>query len=100
MSVSVDGQFGVCTALCQTGVRRITHTVGSPFRRLLLGLFRLGFFDVSGAPGGTLQSSNRGLLTPTLEGGNVGFRVAAVPEPSVLWMAVAGAIGLLMRRKR
>ena len=47
-----------------------------------------------------LQSSVRANGTPIVEGSLTGFRVAAVPEPSVLWMMVAGAIGLMMRRKR
>ncbi|MGK0188653.1 MAG: hypothetical protein ACI9R3_004464, partial [Verrucomicrobiales bacterium] len=37
---------------------------------------------------------------PTDESNFIGFRVAAVPEPSTLWMMLIGAIGLMIRRKR
>jgi formylglycine-generating enzyme required for sulfatase activity len=47
-----------------------------------------------------LQSSFRNDFTPSVEDFLNGFRVAAVPEPSTLWMMLAGAIGLMIRRKR
>ncbi|MCB1095287.1 MAG: SUMF1/EgtB/PvdO family nonheme iron enzyme [Verrucomicrobiae bacterium] len=46
------------------------------------------------------QSSDRSAGLPFEEAGFLGFRVAAVPEPSTLWIMVAGAISLMIRRKR
>jgi len=49
-----------------------------------------------------LRSSNRGSIDPSLEGGELGFRVASVPEPStyaLLLMTGAGAL-LWARRRR
>ncbi|MEZ5323857.1 MAG: SUMF1/EgtB/PvdO family nonheme iron enzyme [Verrucomicrobiales bacterium] len=46
------------------------------------------------------QSSDRSAGLPFEEAGFVGFRVAAVPEPSTLGMVFVGAIGLMIRRKR
>lgn len=51
-------------------------------------------------PSGSLQSSGRFGSTPSAGGFTIGFRVAAVPEPSTLWMMLVGAIGLMIRRKR
>jgi hypothetical protein len=31
---------------------------------------------------------------------SIGFRVAAVPEPSTIGMMLIGAVGLMIRRKR
>lgn len=47
-----------------------------------------------------LQSSSRYFTSPSSEGSNVGFRVAAVPEPSGLSLFMLSALGLLVRRKR
>ena len=48
-----------------------------------------------------LQSSSRSFaFSPSDVGSSTGFRVAAVPEPSTLWMMLVGAIGLMTRRKR
>jgi len=47
-----------------------------------------------------LQSSFRFSLSPSNEDGLVGFRVAAVPEPSGVSLLLIGAVGLLMKRKR
>jgi len=49
---------------------------------------------------GGLQASDRSVGTPSFGDGSVGFRVAAVPEPSTLWMMLTGAISLMIRRKR
>jgi sulfatase modifying factor 1 len=49
-----------------------------------------------------MQSFDRGLPDPTLEGLNVGFRVATVPEPStyaLLAMTAAGALWWARRRR-
>ena len=51
-------------------------------------------------PSFLLQSSLRYNPNPTFENYDLGFRVAAVPEPSTLWMMLIGAIGLMIRRKR
>ncbi len=47
-----------------------------------------------------LQSSNRFNNSPTLGYDIIGFRVAAVPEPSSMGLLVIGAVGFLLRRKR
>lgn len=47
-----------------------------------------------------LQSSGRSGLSPSLGGFSLGFRVAAVPEPSGVLMTLLGAIGFLVKRKR
>jgi formylglycine-generating enzyme required for sulfatase activity len=47
-----------------------------------------------------LQSSDRGFTSPSFEIGLIGFRVAAVPEPSGVLMTLLGAIGFLVKRKR
>jgi len=48
-----------------------------------------------------LQSSSRYSYSPTFENNaGLGFRVAAVPEPSGLSLMVIGALGLLLKRKR
>ncbi|MFK7909825.1 MAG: SUMF1/EgtB/PvdO family nonheme iron enzyme [Akkermansiaceae bacterium] len=47
-----------------------------------------------------LQSSFRSSNSPPIQGDFLGFRVAAVPEPSGVTLLVVGAMGLLMRRKR
>jgi sulfatase modifying factor 1 len=61
--------------------------------RVLLGGFWIGTSSI-------LQSSFRGDGSPANEGDVIGFRVAAVPESSTLWMMLAGAISLMIRRKR
>jgi formylglycine-generating enzyme required for sulfatase activity len=48
----------------------------------------------------SLQSSSRTNIGPTNENGSIGFRVAAVPEPSAALMTLLGAMGLLMKRRR
>jgi len=47
-----------------------------------------------------LRSSSRLSLSPSNGSTNVGFRVAAVPEPSSSGLMLIGAMGLLMKRKR
>ena len=47
-----------------------------------------------------LASSGRLDRSPTFESGNVGFRVAAVPEPSAFLLTLIGTLGLVLRRKR
>jgi formylglycine-generating enzyme required for sulfatase activity len=54
------------------------------------------WFDVSGA----LPASFRFGSSPTGEFDAVGFRVAAVPEPSALLLTLIGALGVVTRRKR
>lgn len=49
---------------------------------------------------GLLASSNRTDLSPTDEGSTVGFRVAAVPEPSACFLTLLGALGVVFRRRR
>jgi hypothetical protein len=49
---------------------------------------------------GVLSASFRSSLSPTNENGDVGFRVAAVPEPSALLLTLIGALGLVTRRSR
>ena len=46
-----------------------------------------------------LSSVNRYADSPALEAGNVGFRVAAVPEPSSGLLALTGLLALLRRRR-
>ena len=47
-----------------------------------------------------LRASNQGNLLPTIEASNVGFRVAIVPEPSVIALLTLGAALMAVRRKR
>lgn len=47
-----------------------------------------------------LVSSFRNDLSPIIEVGVVGFRVAVVPEPSAFLMTMIGTLGLMLRRKR
>ena len=49
---------------------------------------------------GNLALSNRGSGSPTSENGAVGFRVAAVPEPSAFLLTLIGTLGVVLRRKR
>jgi len=68
---------------------------------LIFGSFRGlrgGSFGSVGAF--SVQSSSRGLDNPASEYGNVGFRVATVPEPSTLLLGALGMIGLLCWNKR
>jgi len=46
-----------------------------------------------------LSSVNRYADSPALEAGNIGFRVAAVPEPSSGLLALTGLLALLRRRR-
>jgi len=49
---------------------------------------------------GNLRSSYRGSGSPTAEFSSIGFRVAAIPEPSsILLMGVAGGVALFVRRR-
>ena len=48
----------------------------------------------------SLRSSLRSELSPTLEFGPLGFRVAMVPEPSVLVLTMLFSAALVTRRKR
>lgn len=47
-----------------------------------------------------LASSGRSGVSPTLENLGVGFRVAAVPEPSACFLTLLSTLGFLLRRKR
>jgi hypothetical protein len=47
-----------------------------------------------------LASLIRNPVSPTIESLNVGFRVAAVPEPSAFLMTLIGTLGVVLRRKR
>lgn len=49
---------------------------------------------------GTLAASGRAANSPTSEDIAVGFRVAAVPEPSALLLTLIGALGVVTRRRR
>lgn len=60
-------------------------------------LIRGGYW---GSDSNALQPSFRDGLSRTLETGNIGFRVAAVPEPSGVSLVVIGAMGLMMKRRR
>ena len=53
-----------------------------------------------GSLSGSLASSSRTNTSPTNEYNSVGFRVAAVPEPSAFLMTLIGTIGVVLRRKR
>ena len=55
---------------------------------------------LDGATFDTLVSSFRSSSSPDGGGGRVGFRVAAVPEPSGLLLTLLGAMGLLLKRRR
>ncbi len=48
----------------------------------------------------SLASSVRSNSSPSVEGTNVGFRVAAVPEPSGVLLTLIGMMGVVLRRKR
>ena len=50
-------------------------------------------------PSGDLASSSRLNIIPTLRVNSLGFRVAAVPEPSVCVLTLAGICGFVLRRK-
>jgi formylglycine-generating enzyme len=58
---------------------------------------RSGFWSFTA---GFLSASNRYDTSPSNEGLDVGFRVAAVPEPSALLLTLIGAFGVVMRRRR
>ena len=60
-------------------------------------LIRGGFWDFSS---GDLASSFRYFFSPTDEFGSVGFRVAAVPEPSGVLLTLIGMMGVVLRRRR
>ncbi len=47
-----------------------------------------------------LRSSTRNFFDPTNENGNVGFRVASVPEPTSLVLTILAGSVMLVRRKR
>jgi formylglycine-generating enzyme required for sulfatase activity len=49
---------------------------------------------------GNLASSFRNGDGPAGEGLNVGFRVAAIPEPSGVLLTLIGMMGVVLRRKR
>jgi formylglycine-generating enzyme required for sulfatase activity len=49
---------------------------------------------------GSLASSNRLITSPTFEIHSVGFRVAAVPEPSGVLLTLIGMMGVVLRRRR
>ena len=49
---------------------------------------------------GNLASSGRANLSPPTENTSVGFRVAAVPEPSAFLLTMVGTLGVVLRRKR
>jgi hypothetical protein len=49
---------------------------------------------------GSLASSFRNTNSPTFELNTVGFRVAAVPEPSAFFLTLISAVCLVIRRKR
>ena len=47
-----------------------------------------------------LASSVRDYGGPSVEGSNIGFRVASVPEPTSVFLAIFGSGVMLIRRKR
>jgi formylglycine-generating enzyme required for sulfatase activity len=47
-----------------------------------------------------LQSSDRNDNFPTIENSDIGFRVAAVPEPSAAVLCIAGCVGAWVLRRR
>lgn len=53
-----------------------------------------------GDPSDALASSFRNIFTLTTEDDSVGFRVAAVPEPSAFFLTLVGMVGVVLRRKR
>jgi formylglycine-generating enzyme required for sulfatase activity len=59
---------------------------------------RGGDWSLKGSTG--LDSSDRHRTDPTNEGVSIGFRVASVPEPASLAMLLAGAIAVLIWRRR
>jgi formylglycine-generating enzyme required for sulfatase activity len=50
--------------------------------------------------GGIVSSIRLNASVPTNEPNNVGFRVAAVPEPSAFLLTLIGTLGVVLRRKR
>ncbi len=48
----------------------------------------------------SLSAADRSNSFPSEEHWGIGFRVARIPEPSSIWLAVLGMIGLMMRRGR
>ncbi len=62
--------------------------------------FRGGSWNDDGAGSGSLASSYRSGSDPSSEDYNIGFRVASVPEPTSVFLAIFGSGVLVMRRKR
>jgi formylglycine-generating enzyme required for sulfatase activity len=60
-------------------------------------VLRGGFWNFDS---GDLPASSRFVGSPSFENFFVGFRVAAVPEPSALLLTLIGALGVVTRRKR
>jgi formylglycine-generating enzyme len=46
-----------------------------------------------------LRASNRNNSTPTNEAGTIGFRVASIPEPSVMLLITLGASAVVLRKR-
>jgi formylglycine-generating enzyme required for sulfatase activity len=61
--------------------------------------FRGGAFDGSDIDAIQLLSSTRIYGNPTVEFDDVGFRVASIPEPSTIVLAVLGMVALLVSKK-
>jgi len=87
-------QNGNVTEWSESGFDSINDAKDEP--RVLRG----GDFATSDALNSGLRSSNRDGEGPMLESGFIGFRVAAVPEPSAVLLLVFGGMGLVLRRKR
>jgi formylglycine-generating enzyme required for sulfatase activity len=85
------GQNGNAWEWSESGFDRTNDAAGES--RVLRG----GFWDIDS---GVLSASYRDVFSPTLESFYVGFRVAAVPEPSALLLTLIGALGVVTRRKR
>ena len=104
------------------------YTIGSPYYRTEVGAHEnsgspYGTFDMGGnvwewnealiygsnrgCRGGSyysygyyLRSSNRDYLDPYYEDGDLGFRVASVPEPCTLSLLALGSLALIRRKRR
>ncbi len=104
------------------------YLIGSPYYRTPVGEFELsdspyGTFDQGGnvwewnetkvispsrgmrggtfgGPSNILHASSRPNNIPTNENGDVGFRVASIPEPAGITLCLAGVLMLMLRRGR
>ena len=61
--------------------------------------FRGWAWGTIGDPNELSSSFRHFIWTPSFSVGDVGFRIASIPEPSTIWLMVVAASGLLPRRR-